>query len=116
MLTAHAISQNPTEDRIQRTPWGTIQLIPLGTIVGMGELVGETNEIDERGRVTIPKDIRERTGLKTGDRVRISAKKDGVTIERVVSLDTFIAELRGCITVEGDLDPMHLKEIWRIVP
>lgn len=95
---------------------GAIQLIPLGTIVGMGELMGETNEIDERGRVTIPKEIRERTGLKTGDRVRISAKKDGVTIERVVSLDTFIAELRGCITVESDLDPLRLKEIWRTVP
>jgi AbrB family looped-hinge helix DNA binding protein len=88
----------------------------MGAIVGVGNSMGEAGEIDERGRVTIPKDVRERAGFKTGDRVRLSAEKDTVTIERVVSLETFIEELRGCITVEGDVNPLRLKEIWRTVP
>jgi AbrB family looped-hinge helix DNA binding protein len=94
----------------------TIELIAVGNIVGVGLYVGESGEIDQRGRVTIPKDIRERAGFRTGDRVRLSAEKDTVTIERVVSLETFIAELRGCITVESDLNPLRLKEIWRTAP
>lgn len=80
----------------------------------MGNEMG-TDEIDERGRVTIPKELREKTGLKPKARVRIIAGKNGVKIEKTVDLSDFIAELRGCITVKGDVDPMQLKEIWRTV-
>ncbi|MHA1637315.1 MAG: AbrB/MazE/SpoVT family DNA-binding domain-containing protein [Candidatus Thorarchaeota archaeon] len=75
-----------------------------------------TGELDERGRITIPKDIREKMGLKSGDRVRISARKDGVTVEKVIDLNKFIEELCGCITIKGDMDPLRLKEIWRTAP
>lgn len=75
-----------------------------------------TNEVDKRGRVTIPKELREKADLKPGDRVRITASKDSVTIEKVIDLGTFIEELRGCITIEGDLEPLQLKEIWRTGP
>ena len=71
------------------------------------------SEMDERGRVTIPKDIREKAGLKSGDRLWLTAEKDRVTIEKVVNLEKFIEELKGCITVRGDTDPLKLKEIWR---
>ncbi|MHA1928825.1 MAG: AbrB/MazE/SpoVT family DNA-binding domain-containing protein [Candidatus Thorarchaeota archaeon] len=81
----------------------------------MGGKMG-TGELDERGRITIPKDIREKMGLKSGDRVRISARKDGVTVEKVIDLNKFIEELCGCITIKGDMDPLRLKEIWRTAP
>jgi AbrB family looped-hinge helix DNA binding protein len=84
-------------------------------VVGVGNKVG-TDEIDERGRVTIPKELREKTGLKPKARVRITAGKNGVKIEKAVDLSDFINELRGCITVKGDIDPLRLKEIWRTVP
>lgn len=74
----------------------------MGDIMGVGDQVGK-NEIDERGRITIPKEIREKIGLKTGDRVRISTRKDGIIVEKEVDLATFIAEMRGCITVKSDL-------------
>lgn len=83
--------------------------------MGVGNKVG-TDEIDERGRVTIPKELREKTGLKPKARVRITAGKNGVKIEKAVDLSDFINELRGCITVKGDIDPLRLKEIWRTVP
>jgi AbrB family looped-hinge helix DNA binding protein len=90
-------------------------LINVGTKVGVGNLMG-TDEIDERGRVTIPKELREKMGLKPKARVRITAGKNGVRIEKAIDLSEFMAELRGCITVKGEIDPMRLKEIWRTVP
>jgi AbrB family looped-hinge helix DNA binding protein len=83
-------------------------------VVGVGNQMG-IDEIDERGRITIPKELREKTGLKPNARVRITAEKNGVKIEKAVDLSEFITELKGCITVKGDIDPLRLKEIWRTV-
>ncbi|RDE12216.1 MAG: hypothetical protein C4K48_10325 [Candidatus Thorarchaeota archaeon] len=90
------------------------RLITIGMNVGVGGEMG-TDDIDERGRVTIPKELREKTGLKTKARVRIIAGKNGVRIEKAVDLSDFMTELRGCIVVKGDIDPLKLKEIWRTV-
>ncbi len=83
--------------------------------MGVGNQMG-IEEIDERGRVTIPKELREKTGLKPKARVRITAGKNGVKIEKAIDLSDFITELRGCISVKGDVDPLRLREIWRAVP
>ena len=80
--------------------------------MGVGNIMGKS-ELDERGRVTIPKEIRDKAGLKSGDKLWLTADKDKVTIEKVINLEKFIKELRGCITVEGDIDPLELKKIWR---
>ncbi len=86
----------------------------MGVVEGMGIYMG-TSELDERGRVTIPKEIRDKAGLKSGDKLRLTVLKDKVTIEKAVNLEKFVEELRGCITVKGDIDPLRLKEIWRTV-
>ena len=90
-------------------------MITVGIEVGVGNEMG-TDEIDERGRVTIPKELREKMGLKPKARVRITAGKNGVKIEKAIELKEFMTELRGCITVKGEIDPLRLKEIWRTVP
>ena len=84
----------------------------VGMDVGKGRTMGKS-EIDERGRVTIPKEVREKAGLKAGDKLLLTADNKRVIMEKVVNLDRFIQELKGCITVQGDLDPLKLKEIWR---
>ena len=86
----------------------------MGIFVGVGNIMG-TSELDDRGRVTIPKDIRDKVGLKSGDKLLVTANKDRVTIEKAINLEKFIRELKGCISVRGDLDPLKLKEIWRTV-
>jgi AbrB family looped-hinge helix DNA binding protein len=86
----------------------------VGIYVGVGNIMG-TSELDDRGRVTIPKDIRDKAGLKSGDKLLVTANKDRVTIEKAINLEKFIRELKGCISVRGDLDPLKLKEIWRTV-
>lgn len=83
--------------------------------MGVGNDMG-TDEIDERGRVTIPKELRDKIGLKAKSRVRITAERNGVKIEKAIDLKEFMTELRGCISVKGDIDPLRLKEIWRTVP
>lgn len=87
----------------------------MGVQVGMGINMGES-KVDERGRVTIPKEVREKAGLKPGDHVQVFAMDGGVNIQKTIDLEEFIKELGGCITVEGDLDPLKLKEIWRTAP
>ncbi len=86
----------------------------MGNKVGMDESMGRT-EIDGRGRITIPKEIREKVGLRPGDRVRVTAEHDRAIVQRTVDTTTFVKELRGCITVEGEIDPPDLKRIWREV-
>jgi AbrB family looped-hinge helix DNA binding protein len=86
----------------------------VGIFVGVGKIMG-TSELDDRGRVTIPKDIRDKVGLKSGDKLLVTANKNRVTIEKAINLEKFIRELKGCISIRGDLDPLKLKEIWRTV-
>ena len=81
--------------------------------VGMDNTMVNTGEIDERGRVTIPKKLGEKVRFKAGARGRIEAVGDGVDIEKVVDLSKFIAELKGCIKIDSALDTVQIKEIWR---
>lgn len=72
-----------------------------------------TVEIDERGRITIPKEERERLGLKPGEKLMIIEKDGELIIRKVITPDDFINNLKGCITKEeGQFDPLELKEIW----
>ncbi|MFQ6123392.1 MAG: AbrB/MazE/SpoVT family DNA-binding domain-containing protein [Candidatus Heimdallarchaeota archaeon] len=68
--------------------------------------------IDDRGRVTIPKEDRDRAGIKVGDKLRIKVERKKIILEKVVNADTLIAELEGCIQTPGDVDPLDLKKIW----
>ncbi|TFG10020.1 AbrB/MazE/SpoVT family DNA-binding domain-containing protein [Candidatus Heimdallarchaeota archaeon] len=72
-----------------------------------------TVEIDERGRITIPKEERERLGLKPGEKLMIIEKDGELIIRKIITSDDFINNLKGCITKEeGQFDPLELKEIW----
>ncbi|MHA1996035.1 MAG: AbrB/MazE/SpoVT family DNA-binding domain-containing protein [Candidatus Hodarchaeales archaeon] len=82
--------------------------------MGLGKTMG-TVEIDNRGRITIPKEERERLGLTPGKKVLIREKDGSLIIKRFISPERFISELKGCITVEEhQIDPLKLKEIWGV--
>ncbi|NLF87260.1 AbrB/MazE/SpoVT family DNA-binding domain-containing protein [Candidatus Bathyarchaeota archaeon] len=69
--------------------------------------------IDEKGRVLIPKEAREKIGLQPGGKARLKIEKEKLIITPPVSPEEFIQELEGCIK-EGTpaIDPMDLKKIW----
>ncbi len=74
--------------------------------------------IDEKGRVTIPKEARKALGLKPGADVRIGVEGGRIVIRPRVSREKFIEVMEGCITEETaktdapDIDPLELKNIW----
>ncbi|NHJ01869.1 MAG: AbrB/MazE/SpoVT family DNA-binding domain-containing protein [Candidatus Heimdallarchaeota archaeon] len=80
--------------------------------MGMGNKMGVI-EIDDRGRITIPKEERERLGLTPGQKAIIREKDGALIIKRFISPEKFISELKACITVEAHkIDPLELKTIW----
>jgi len=74
--------------------------------------VEEVN-VDDKGRVLIPKDVRDRVGLKAGGRARLKVENERIIIMPPISPEEFIEEMEGCIR-EGTptVDPLKLKEIW----
>lgn len=72
-----------------------------------------TVTVDEKGRILIPKETREKLGLKTGMKARMKVEKEKIVIMAPVSPEEFIKEMEGCIT-EGKptMDPVELKKMW----
>ena len=70
--------------------------------------------IDEKGRITLPKSVRERMNLEPGETV----EDDRVVLRPRVSREVFIETMEGCLTEETRasnaqrMDPLDLKEDW----
>ncbi len=69
--------------------------------------------IDDRGRILIPREAREKIGLQTGGKARLKIEKEKLIIIPPVSPEEFIREMEGCIK-EGTptIDPLDLKKMW----
>ena len=77
----------------------------------MGKM--EEVTVDDRGRILIPRRIRERVGLQPGSGARLEVEENRLIIIPPISPERFIQQMEGCIK-EGvpSLDPLKLKEIW----
>jgi len=78
----------------------------------MGLGMGLTT-LDERGRVVIPKEMRERLGLKADQRLLVEVRAGEVVLRPALGVEAFIAELRGCVR-GARTRPSELKEIWGV--
>ncbi len=69
--------------------------------------------VDSKGRVQIPKAVRDRVGLRVGEKARLKIEKENIVIMPPISPEEFIKEMEGCIK-EGapEMDPLRLKKIW----
>ena len=52
-----------------------------------------TMKIGPKGQVVIPKAIRDRLGLRPGDRVRVEHEGDGVRISKAVTVNQLVGSL-----------------------
>jgi AbrB family looped-hinge helix DNA binding protein len=79
----------------------------------VGKMSAEEVTIDRKGRVQIPKAIRDEVGLQVGGKARLKIEKENIVIMPPISADEFIKEMEGCIQ-EGTptMDPMKLKKMW----
>jgi len=69
--------------------------------------------VDNKGRVQIPKAIRDKVGLQRGGKARLKIEKENIVIMPPISAEEFIKEMEGCIK-EGipNMDPLKLKKMW----
>ena len=70
-----------------------------------------TTFIDERGRVTIPKEIRDSLGLRPEQTIAIEVRKQEIVLKRAVEPQEFITQLKGCVR-GSKVKPSEVKEIW----
>lgn len=75
-------------------------------------------QVDERGRVVLPKRLRERYGLEPGRNVTVEAVEGGVLVKPAMQVDEALDRLRGAIH-KGNrspeappMDPLRMKKIW----
>jgi len=72
-----------------------------------------TTSLDKRGRVVIPKELREKLDLKHDQSIIVEVRGREIVLKPALKVEEFIAELRGC--VHGSrIKPQELKEIWGI--
>jgi len=90
----------------------------MGNKVGMGDKMGKT-EIDDRGRITLPAEIREKLLLKSGDKLTIKVNSDNlITIQKKPSKELIFEKLVGCIKIPSEIKPTPelIKGIWKKNP
>lgn len=82
----------------------------------MGIMMEEVT-VDDRGRILIPKEIRDHLGLQPGSGARMEIEEGRLIITPPISPEEFIRRMEGCIT-EGEpvSDPLKLKEMWEQPP
>lgn len=73
--------------------------------------------IDSKGRITIPKAIREQLGIEPGESVEVAVDDGRIVIQHSRQREQSVRSLRGCLTTdrkrdETRTDPLELKDDW----
>jgi len=75
----------------------------------------EDTVIDDKGRIAIPKRLREELDLREGSKVKLLSEDGKIVIMKPMTPNEFIREMEGFIK-EGSTvqkaNPLKLKEIW----
>ena len=90
-------------------------IMPLNN-VGIGMGITQETVIDDRGRIVISKEVRDALGLKNGMIVKLHAESNRIIIEKAVSPEEFIENMKGFIKKDSKVpvsDPLDLKKIWK---
>ena len=71
--------------------------------------------IDTKGRIVIPRQLREKLNLREGSKVRLTLEEGKIVIIRPITPEEFIHEMEGSVK-EGSpipkINPLELKKIW----
>jgi AbrB family looped-hinge helix DNA binding protein len=71
--------------------------------------------IDKKGRIVIPRHLREGLGLHEGAKVRLTLEEEKILITKPITPEKFIQEMEGCIKEDSPvpkINPLELKKIW----
>ena len=67
--------------------------------------------VEGRGRISIPKELREKLGIRGGEKLRVEERNGEIVLRPEKSGET-LKQLEG-IVEESEIDPMEVKRIWR---
>lgn len=73
--------------------------------------MGKLSVVEERGRILIPKRLRDSLKLKPGQKILIERKDGKIVIKPAIDFKKFVSELRGCVR-KSKIKPEELKRIW----
>ena len=69
--------------------------------------------LEERGRIIIPKDIRDELNLKPGQEIVFEKTGAGIIIRPAIDRKTFTEEMCGCVK-NPKIRPKDVKNIWHM--
>ena len=72
-------------------------------------------KVDAKKRIILPEDVRRKSGVRTGSRLRVSAKDGSIILTKSISPEEFIQRMEGLLKDDspvGVSDPLKLKQIW----
>jgi len=76
----------------------------------------EQRRVDEKGRITIPRAIRESLQIDPGEEVAVEREGDRIVIHPRISRGDLVETLEGCVNDDtrdaGSTDPGELKADW----
>lgn len=75
-------------------------------------------KVDERGRITVPAEIREAVGIKPMEEVTAEEREEGLLIYKRLKPAEFIGEARELqekikATKAAKEEPLKVKDIWK---
>lgn len=78
-------------------------------------------KVDERGRVTLPSEVREALGIRPSRDIVVEEREEGLLIYKKISPEEFLREatkLQKEIkeTKAASEDALRAKEIWKTLP
>jgi len=73
--------------------------------------MGKEVEVEERGRILIPKELREELHLRPGQKLLIERKGKEIIVKAPIDASEFISELQGCVK-KSSIKPTNIKKIW----
>lgn len=68
--------------------------------------------VDNKGRVSIPKEIREELSVREGTRLRVMLEGDRILLIPPVDREEFIKEMEGVVRRRLPEDPLKVKRVW----
>lgn len=79
----------------------------------MGWEMQRETDLDERGRIVIPQELRERLKLRPAQKLRVEARDNEIVLQALIEPENFINELKGCVS-RSKVKSEELKEIWGV--
>jgi AbrB family looped-hinge helix DNA binding protein len=74
-----------------------------------------TTVVDDKGRIVVPKQLRNEMRISEGSRVSVQIEKEKLVVSRAVDPEEFITEMEGFVRKGSRVplvDPLSLRRIW----